>query len=153
MPKGYGAEMAECQRYYIRIPAWQMIGVGYCDWEGKHVFLMLPTASTMRINPTVGTLTGTFYFGSGTTASFSYTPGCIYKTRLGRFGFLRNLYSKESNGYRYIVRFDTGIVCGSMRGEEVWMEVYGIRPHRRSRPHCGDKQQRVSGRHGGLDGY
>lgn len=79
VPKGYGAEMAECQRYYIRIPAWQMIGVGYCDWEGKHVFLMLPTASTMRINPTVGTLTGTFYFGSGTTASFSYTPGVSTK--------------------------------------------------------------------------
>lgn len=79
VPKGYGAEMAECQRYYIRIPAWQMIGVGYCDWEGKHVFLMLPTPSTMRINPTVGTLTGTFYFGSGTTASFSYTPGVSTK--------------------------------------------------------------------------
>ena len=77
VPKGYGAELAECQRYYLRIPTYQMIGSGYVDWEGKHIFIMVPTPSTMRIAPTVSSISGTSYCGDGTTAAYSGTPGAI----------------------------------------------------------------------------
>lgn len=77
VPKGYGAELAECQRYYLRIPNWQMVGSGYVDWEGKHIFIMMPTPSTMRIAPTAVAISGTAYCGDGTTSSYSGTPGAI----------------------------------------------------------------------------
>lgn len=77
VPKGYGAELAECQRYYLRIPNWQMVGSGYVDWEGKHIFIMMPTPSTMRIAPTAVAISGTAYCGDGTTSAYSGTPGAI----------------------------------------------------------------------------
>lgn len=77
VPKGYGVELAECQRYYLRVPAWQMIGSGYVDWEGKHIFIMVPTPCTMRIAPTVSSISGTSYCGDGTTSAYSGTPGAI----------------------------------------------------------------------------
>jgi hypothetical protein len=77
VPKEYGAELAECQRYYLRIPNWQMVGSGYVDWEGKHIFIMMPTPSTMRIAPTAVAISGTAYCGDGTTSAYSGTPGAI----------------------------------------------------------------------------
>ena len=52
-PKGYGAELAECQRYYYQIKAdWRYIASGICTSETKaKIPIKLPTA--MRINPTV----------------------------------------------------------------------------------------------------
>jgi hypothetical protein len=50
-PKGYAAELAECQRYYRPFDR-ESIGNGYVDADGKAVLLHIPF--TMRIpQPTV----------------------------------------------------------------------------------------------------
>ena len=50
-PKGYGAELAECQRYYIKLGA-ETVCPGYTGSDGKQVWFhsLLPT--TMRVTPT-----------------------------------------------------------------------------------------------------
>ena len=65
-PKSYLDELNECRRYYIKIAAWQLIGSGYVDWEGKTVSIIMPVPETMRVNPTSSTVTGEFHFGDGT---------------------------------------------------------------------------------------
>lgn len=77
VPKGYGSELAECQRYYLRVPTWQLLGSGYVQYDGALIVVMMPTPCTMRTNPSINSISGTFYFGDGTTSSYTGTPGVV----------------------------------------------------------------------------
>lgn len=70
-PKSYLDELTACQRYFVKITTWQMLGNGYVDWEGKNAYIQVPTASTMRVDPTCSTISGAFYCGDGTTFSIT----------------------------------------------------------------------------------
>ena len=50
-PKGYGAELSECQRYYLPIKQ-ESSAYGYIDSDGKAFWLTIPTPVTMRTTPT-----------------------------------------------------------------------------------------------------
>lgn len=52
VPKGYAAELAECQRYYLRQPtgsAWNVLTVACHDY----IVVKIPTPSTMRKTPSL----------------------------------------------------------------------------------------------------
>ena len=92
-PKSYLDELTACQRYFVKIPTWQMLGNGYVDWEGKNTYIQIPTASTMRVDPTCSTISGAFYCGDGTTFSVTNVtpsatvrPGWIVLHFTGTFG-------------------------------------------------------------------
>ena len=52
-PKGYGAELAECQRYYYQIKAdWKYIASGICT-SATLAKIPIKLQTAMRINPTV----------------------------------------------------------------------------------------------------
>lgn len=51
-PKGYGAELAECQRYYIPLTS-ECVLNGYLSNVGDTAWLEIPTPSTMRVKPTI----------------------------------------------------------------------------------------------------
>lgn len=55
-PKGYGAELAECQRYYIRIPSLS-VASGHISNSCKSLYANFPIPTSFRIQPTA-TLTG-----------------------------------------------------------------------------------------------
>lgn len=76
-PKGYGAELAECQRYYLKVISWQLLGTGYVNWDGTFFAIMMPTPSTMRIDPTISNITGTAYFEDGKTSTYTGTPTAV----------------------------------------------------------------------------
>ena len=79
-PKGYGVELVECQRYYLRVNAWQLLGMGYVNYDGTFFVIMMPTPSTMRIDPTINNLTGTAYFEDGTTKTYTGTPTAVARS-------------------------------------------------------------------------
>ena len=92
-PKSYLDELTACQRYFVRIATWQMLGNGYVDWEGKNAYIQIPTASTMRVDPTCSTISGAFYCGDGTTFSVTNVapsatvrPGWVVLHFTGTFG-------------------------------------------------------------------
>jgi hypothetical protein len=70
-----------------------MLGNGYVDWEGKNAYIQIPTASTMRVDPTCSTISGAFYCGDGTTFSVTNVapsatvrPGWVVLHFTGTFG-------------------------------------------------------------------
>lgn len=92
-PKSYLDELTACQRYFVKITTWQMLGNGYVDWEGKNAYIQVPTASTMRVDPTCSTISGAFYCGDGTTFSITNVapsatvrPGWVVLHFTGTFG-------------------------------------------------------------------
>lgn len=92
-PKSYLDELTACQRYFVKIATWQMLGNGYVDWEGKNAYIQIPTASTMRVDPTCSTISGAFYCGDGTTFSVTSVapsatvrPGWVVLHFTGTFG-------------------------------------------------------------------
>lgn len=92
-PKSYLDELTACQRYFVKIATWQMLGNGYVDWEGKNAYIQIPTASTMRVDPTCSTISGAFYCGNGTTFSVTNVtpsatvrPGWVVLHFTGTFG-------------------------------------------------------------------
>ena len=92
-PKSYLDELTACQRYFVKIATWQMLGNGYVDWEGKNAYIQIPTASTMRVDPTCSTISGAFYCGDGTTFSVTNVapsatvrPGWVVLHFTGTFG-------------------------------------------------------------------
>ena len=52
-PKGYGAELMECKRYFNQIPEWTQTGVGAVDYLGASANIVVAIGATMRINPSV----------------------------------------------------------------------------------------------------
>lgn len=94
-PKSYLDELTACQRYFVKIATWQMLGNGYVDWEGKNAYIQIPTASTMRVDPTCSTISGAFYCGDGTTFSVTSVapsatvrPGWVVLHFTGTFGHI-----------------------------------------------------------------
>lgn len=92
-PKSYLDELTACQRYFVKIATWQILGNGYVDWEGKNAYIQIPTASTMRVDPTCSTISGAFYCGDGTTFSVTNVapsatvrPGWVVLHFTGTFG-------------------------------------------------------------------
>lgn len=92
-PKSYLDELTARQRYFVKIATWQMLGNGYVDWEGKNAYIQIPTASTMRVDPTCSTISGAFYCGNGTTFSVTNVapsatvrPGWVVLHFTGTFG-------------------------------------------------------------------
>lgn len=92
-PKSYLDELTACQRYFVKIATWQMLGNGCVDWEGKNAYIQIPTASTMRVDPTCSTISGAFYCGDGTTFSVTSVapsatvrPGWVVLHFTGTFG-------------------------------------------------------------------
>lgn len=52
-PKGYAAELAECQRYYYKVPSSYLFTIsGYCATHTS-ARLTIPTPVPMRVNPSV----------------------------------------------------------------------------------------------------
>lgn len=51
-PKGYGVELAECQRYYLPI-SHGPLGNGYTTNAGGVAYINIPTPCTMRITPSL----------------------------------------------------------------------------------------------------
>lgn len=76
-PKDYGVELMECQRYYLKVISWQLLGTGYVNYDGTFFVIMMPTPSTMRIGPTISNITGTVYFEDGTTKVYTGTPTAV----------------------------------------------------------------------------
>ena len=56
-PKGYAAELLECQRYYRRYPASNILAMGYTDAEGKVLF-SIPVSTGFKSEPVASELTG-----------------------------------------------------------------------------------------------
>ena len=52
VPKGYAAELAECQRYYLRLVG-DPAGYGQTYEVGNNALFIIPTPSTMRVLPTL----------------------------------------------------------------------------------------------------
>lgn len=63
VPKGYGAELMECKRYYKDYIAWSAITTAYIDWEGK-LQIYIPMDIPMRINPTCSRIKGSLIVGN-----------------------------------------------------------------------------------------
>jgi len=54
IPKGYAAELAECQRYFVAYPAMDPAFFGYVGTNSANMYIMLPMSVPMRIaNPTL----------------------------------------------------------------------------------------------------
>ena len=51
-PKGYWAELVECQRYYIKLGT-ETVCPGYVGSDGKQVWFQVLLPATMRVKPTV----------------------------------------------------------------------------------------------------
>lgn len=47
-PKGYGAELAECQRYFLRLNKTDPVAVGYVGATATIIYCLIPTPVTMR---------------------------------------------------------------------------------------------------------
>lgn len=58
--KGYGAELAECQRYYLKI-SHDPLGTGYTIGAGNAALIIIPTPVAMRIAPSLEYTTDDFY--------------------------------------------------------------------------------------------
>lgn len=52
-PKGYAVELAECQRYFYRLPAWSHLGGGCISYDGTTVDILVPVGVMMRKHPSV----------------------------------------------------------------------------------------------------
>lgn len=64
VPKGYAAELAECQRYYIEIRTQPVNGWCY-DWGQVHFFVPTPTLMRQeKPSVTLNTASSNFYIGS-----------------------------------------------------------------------------------------
>lgn len=74
-PKGYGAELAECQRYFVKMPFNNTLFYGNSgDTNGGAVRFYLPLPVSMRINPSVpSSIVCSFLTHSGTKSNLTYT--------------------------------------------------------------------------------
>lgn len=71
-PKGYGVELAECQRYFYVIPSWSVFAFGTIDFNGS-VGIIVPVGVMMRVNPDV-------IMNGSTINYFTVVPNCWYNT-------------------------------------------------------------------------
>lgn len=72
VPKGYMAELAECQRYYYYIDNSLVAGNGFVGTDGYTAHITIQTPSKMRVPPSI-TGTATVYGIDGTFTVSEYT--------------------------------------------------------------------------------
>lgn len=75
-PKGYGAELAECQRYFLRFPS-GAYGTGHYLY-GRGLVIPISTPVAMRAKPTLSLTTAQFFASSPSMAWYSLTNSTIY---------------------------------------------------------------------------
>lgn len=73
--KGYGAELLECQRYYLKLPVNNCLLYGNSgDANGNSARLFVPTPVQMRANPTVSPFAVSYSYYAGVKQNLTYTP-------------------------------------------------------------------------------
>lgn len=102
-PKGYGAELAECQRYFIKMPANNTLFYGNSgDANGGAVRSYLPLPVSMRINPSVpSSIVCSFSTYSGTKNNLTYTISSCSKMPNG-LAFYGSVSSPISSSPTYV---------------------------------------------------
>ena len=102
VPKGYAAELAECQRYYLRLYENRTMLYGNSgSSSGTGARLFLPTPVPMRINPTVSAFSVGVSRQSGVTNNATYTPTSANVTASG-IGFYGDFSSAISSSPTYV---------------------------------------------------
>lgn len=78
VPKGYAAELAECQRHYVRFLADYTLLYGTSGaYNGSNIRLTLPVPVKMRIVPTAEAFTANFLTSSGAKTDITFTPDSL----------------------------------------------------------------------------
>ena len=84
VPKGYAAELAECQRYFVSVSYNNTMLCGNTgDATGKGTRLYLPLATRMRINPTVSAFVVNASYYGGAKNNLTFTPSNAEATYTG----------------------------------------------------------------------
>ena len=79
VPKGYGVELLECQRYYLQLKTEYIVN-GYVASSGTQLWLQLPLAVPMRVFPTFKAVGGLAIRGvSGPTLTDTFTCQSVYQ--------------------------------------------------------------------------
>ena len=102
-PKGYGAELAECQRYFVKMPLNNTLFYGNSgDANGGAVRSYLPLPVSMRINPSVpSSIVCSFSTQSGTKSNLTYTMEACVKMPNG-LAFYGSVSSPISSSPTYV---------------------------------------------------
>ena len=102
VPKGYAAELAECQRYFVAVSYNNtMLSGNTGDASGVGARIYLPLGTRMRINPTVSAfVVNAFYYG-GAKNNLTFTPSNVETTYTG-LCFYGNLSSAVSASPTYV---------------------------------------------------
>lgn len=102
-PKGYGAELAECQRYFVKMPLNNTLFYGNSgDANGGAVRSYLPLPVSMRINPSVpSSIVCSFSTQSGTKSNLTYTIEACIKMPNG-LAFYGSVSSPISSSPTYV---------------------------------------------------
>ena len=102
VPKGYAAELAECQRYFVAVSYNNtMLSGNTGDASGVGARIYLPLGTRMRINPTVSAfMVNASYYG-GAKNNLTFTPSNVETTYMG-LCFYGNLSSAVSASPTYV---------------------------------------------------
>lgn len=84
VPKGYAAELAECQRYFVSVSYNNTMLCGNTgNASGVGARLYLPLSTRMRINPTVSAFTVNASYYGGAKSDLVFTPSNAEATYTG----------------------------------------------------------------------
>ena len=102
VPKGYAAELTECQRYFVSASHNNVMLSGNSgDASGQGVQIFLPLRTKMRTNPTTSAfIVNASYYG-GSKNNLTFTPNNIETTYTG-ICFYGNLSSAISTAPTYV---------------------------------------------------
>ena len=112
-PKDYGAELAGCQRYYVKINQ-SSVGYGHISNASKSIYATFPIPESLRINPTI-TLSGSIvirhYNGYSSDASWG-SPASNVTTQIdsNSAGSISIRFDKN-DGTAWSVVTNNTIVC------------------------------------------
>lgn len=102
VPKGYAAELAECQRYFVAVSYNNtMLSGNTGDAAGKGARIYLPLGTRMRINPTVSAFVVNVSYYGGAKNNLTFTPSNVETTYTG-LCFYGNLSSAVSASPTYV---------------------------------------------------
>lgn len=102
VPKGYAAELAECQRYFVSVSYNNTMLCGNTgNASGVGARLYLPLGTRMRINPTVSSFVVNASYYGGAKNNLTFTPSNVEATYTG-LCFYGNLSSAVSASPTYV---------------------------------------------------
>lgn len=102
VPKGYAAELAECQRYFVSVSYNNTMlcgNTGNASGVGARIYL--PLGTRMRINPTVSAFVVNASYYGGAKNNLTFTPSNVETTYTG-LCFYGNLSSAVSASPTYV---------------------------------------------------